>query len=433
MLLDPLAQDLYNEFCRIPVIDVHSHLNPRQPAARSFDDLLSYHYYLELALATGMDRAMCGPGVLPEDRVRALFYHLVDFFPNTVAYQWLGEIARAFLGYQGERLTFADCTALCQAAERLMSRPDWEARVMEASQIDKVFVTLEFDDPLTGFDTRRYVPCLRADDLVFRLDQPEVRRRLTEASGIEVHDAGRFHSALSTRFEHFQRHGARAVNLVVPPNFAPRIASEGDLSRSLTVLAGRGPLAAEEGYEAEQRTCIHGAFRAVLENCRTFQMPLQLMIGISYRALHLGTPPPWHLFGPLPALLEYAELFEAYPGVTFCIAALGSGSHEELANFSRLFANVFTLGHGGDSSNVPTALERAARARLQTNPQTKQIGYYSGMDRLEFALPQFNMYRRVLAEVLATDFVRPRLYTLWQAVQLGRLLLRDNARRIYDV
>lgn len=36
---------------------------------------------------------------------------------------------------------------------------------------------------------------------------------------------------------------------------------------------------------------------------------------------------------------------------------------------------------------------------------TKQIGYYSDMYKLEFALPKFAMYRRILAKVLAEDFV----------------------------
>jgi hypothetical protein len=38
-------------------------------------------------------------------------------------------------------------------------------------------------------------------------------------------------------------------------------------------------------------------------------------------------------------------------------------------------------------------------------PRTKQIGYYSDMYKLEFALPKFNMYKRILAKVLAERFV----------------------------
>ena len=44
------------------------------------------------------------------------------------------------------------------------------------SNIEKIFLTNDFDDRLEGFDTERYVPCLRTDDLVFRLHDPDVRR-----------------------------------------------------------------------------------------------------------------------------------------------------------------------------------------------------------------------------------------------------------------
>ena len=44
--------------------------------------------------------------------------------------------------------------------------------MLHRSNIEKVFLTNDFDDPLTGFNTQRYVPCLRTDDLVFHLDKP---------------------------------------------------------------------------------------------------------------------------------------------------------------------------------------------------------------------------------------------------------------------
>jgi hypothetical protein len=43
------------------------------------------------------------------------------------------------------------------------------------------------------------------------------------------------------------------------------------------------------------------------------------------------------------------------------------------------------------------------------------------------------MYRRILASVLADEYVRSRILTETQAVHLARLLLRDNPKRIFDV
>src|SRR5262249_10607622 len=158
MLHDSLARDLYTEICRIPLIDPHSHINPHRPAARSLDDILGYHYYTELAHSAGMDKSPLGPEVPPRERVRAILSHM-DRFDNTVQYGWFVEIARTFLGFSGDRVAAADCDRLCDAADRLMAQADWEEKVLKKSSIEKVFLTNDFDDPLEGFDTSRYVPC----------------------------------------------------------------------------------------------------------------------------------------------------------------------------------------------------------------------------------------------------------------------------------
>ena len=93
---------------------------------------------------------------------------------------------------------------------------------------------------------------------------------------------------------------------------------------------------------------------------------------------------------------------------------------------------MVTSGHWW-YSNIPAYIEADCRARLQAVPKTKQIGYYSDAYKLEFVLPKYNMYRRILARILADDFVRPEIYTEEQAIQFARLLLRDNARRIFGV
>src|SRR3954463_8844620 len=99
---DRLAEDLYAEICRIPLIDPHSHIDPHRPTARGLDDILGYHYYTELAHSAGMDQGSLAPGVDPRERVGSILYRAA-YFDNTVQYQWFLEIARAFLDFQGDR------------------------------------------------------------------------------------------------------------------------------------------------------------------------------------------------------------------------------------------------------------------------------------------------------------------------------------------
>src|SRR5579871_2638748 len=113
MLYNPLAQELYTEICHIPLIDPHSHIDPRQPTARTLDDILGYHYYTELAHSAGMDKGPLAANVHPDDRVRTIVYHL-SFLDNTVQYEWFLAIIRAFFGFHGDRLSIADATWLSE-------------------------------------------------------------------------------------------------------------------------------------------------------------------------------------------------------------------------------------------------------------------------------------------------------------------------------
>jgi glucuronate isomerase len=403
MLHDPLARSLYEQICRIALIDPHSHINPHRAAARSLDDILGYHYYTELAHSAGMDQKLLAADADPRERIRAILAHL-DRLDNTAQYSWFLEIARTFLGFEGDRVGAADCDWLCDTADRLMARPDWEEQVLRRSNLEKVFLTNDFDDPLQGFDTERYVPCLRTDDLVFHLDKPEVRQRLAKATGVEVGDTASLRKAVGKLFEHFTKRGARACAISLPPHFGPHPAQDGP----------------------------GGIFWLLAEYCRDFGLPFDLMIGVNRRVYRDGVYQGQDLFDQRTSLIQYAELFNAFPTVTFCVSVLSSGQNQELASYAWIFPNVVTSGHWW-YSNIPAYVEQDARARLQAVPKTKQIGYYSDMYKLEFGLPKFNMYRRILAKILADDFVRPGVYSEERALDLARLLLRDNTRRIFNV
>jgi glucuronate isomerase len=423
MLEDRLARELETEINRIPLIDPHSHINPHRAAARNLDDILGYHYYTELAHSAGMDKKPLAADVEPRDRVRSILEYL-DRIDNSTQYSWFIEIARTFLGFKGTRLSASDCTWLCDSADRLMAQSDWEQQVLRRSNLEKIFLTNDFDDPLEGFDTTRYVPCLRTDDLVFHLDKTEVRNRLARATGIEAGDRKSLRQAITRLFEHFTSKGARACAISLPPSFAPDpLFHPADFDTFLQELIATAQ---------PKHQVANGVFMMLVENCRDFKLPFDLMIGVNRRVYHEGVYQGQDLFDQRTSLIQFAELFNAFPEVTFPISVLSSGQNQELVSCSWIFPNVVTNGHWW-YSNIPAYIASDCRSRLQAVPKIKQIGYYSDAYKLEFVLPKYNMYRRILARILADDFVRSGIYTESQAVDFARLLLRDNARRIFNV
>jgi glucuronate isomerase len=447
MAADNLSRDLYAALCAIPLIDPHSHIDPLAPVSRSLDDILGYHYYTELAHSAGMGHEPLRRETSPRERVRAILGYMGQF-DNTVQYSWFVEIAREFLGFAGERVTSADADALFDAAQKTFAQPDWEKQVLQKSKLDAIFLTNEFDDPLDDFNTSRYVPCLRTDAIVFNLDKPKIRERLADATGVEVGDTQTLRKAIWKLFARFKAKGAKACAISLPPDFAPQKIADSELDRALKAVAGDSTLAKAvygsvqfarsitgtslASDESAQTAIALGAFWMLAEHCREFELPFDLMIGVNRKVYESGVHQGQDLFDRRTSLLQYRELFNAFPVVTFPISVLTSGQNQELVAYSWIFPNVVTNGHWW-YSNVPAYISRDLTERLQAVPKTKQIGYYSDAYKLEFVLPKYNMYRRVLAEALADQFVRPGRMTETEAAALAKRLLRDNVREIFDV
>jgi glucuronate isomerase len=402
-MADALVRDLTAALADVPLIDPHSHIDPLNPVAESLDDILGYHYYTELAHSAGMPQAPLAKDVAPRDRVREIVRYM-ERFDNTAQYAWFVDIARTFFGYDRDRVTAADADAVFDSAEKVLNRPNWEREVFQKTRLEKIFLTNEFDDPLEGFDTSKYVPCLRTDTLVFKLRDPAVLERLARTTGVEAGDLPTLRTALRRLFERFVARGAKACAISLPPDFTP----SPDPAKGNAI------------------------FWMLAECCREFGLPFDLMIGVNRQVYAKGVYQGQDLFDRRTSLIQYRELFNAFPEVAFPISVLTSGQNQELVAYSWIFPNVVTLGHWW-YSNIPAYIRRDLSERLQAVPKTKQVGYYSDAYKLEFVLPKYAMYRRILAEALADEFVRPGRMTETEAVMLGTRLLRDNIREIFKV
>jgi len=421
-----LCERLFTQLDSFPLIDPHTHIDPLKPAASSLADLLGYHYYTELAHSAGMPRERIEEaGITPAERVRRLVEGL-EPLENTVQYSWLIEMCQRFFGLADDRLTIANWEALYESSFTRMQQPDWAMHVLAASKLEAVFLTNDFDDPLEGFDTAIYIPCLRTDDLVFHLARPAVRERLERSSGNSVTKSADLRAALAAQFAHFCQRGARAAAISLPPDFSPRRVSEAEAAAALDAVLKQG----ENATAADRQTLACHVFWTLADLCDEHRLPFDLMIGVNRRVYPGGVYQGQDLFDSRVSLIQYRELFNAFPRVKFPISVLASVTNQELVAYSWIFPNVLTNGHWW-YSNTPEFIERDAAARLEAIPQTKQIAYYSDMYKLEFALPKFAMYKRVLAKILAERFVLDRRWSEDRAIELGRRVLRGNVEAVF--
>jgi glucuronate isomerase len=421
-----LRKRLFDELDRLVLIDPHTHINAHQPASQNLADILGYHYYTELAHSAGLPRERIEePGLSAKDKVSRLVAGM-GALENTIQYSWFIEMAQVLLGFKDDRLTTSNWEGLFNQAHDKMSQPNWFEQVMKQSKLEAVFLTNDFDDALTGFDTNTFIPCLRTDDLVFHFANPTVQERLGRATGVTVRDAASMRQAIGKLFDHFKSKNCRACAVSLPPDFAP--AKVDATAADHAVKAALEPAATISALH--QRDLSNFVFWTLAEFCVEYRLPFDLMIGVNRAVYKGGVYQGQDLYDSRVSLIQYRELLNAFPQVVFPISVLASVTNQELVSYAWIFPNVVTNGHWW-YSNTPTYIEHDSAARLEAVPRTKLIGYYSDMYKLEFALPKFRMYKRILAKILAERYVVDRGWSEDRALALGRDVLRGNVERIF--
>lgn len=420
-----LTQEILTELEALRLIDPHTHINPLSAASETLADIMGYHYYTELTHSAGLPKEKIEePGLDPKEKVGRLvsWIHTIE---NTAQYSWLIEMCQVFFGLEDDQLTESNWESIYDVSLKKMSSPDWEKTVLETSGLDGVFLTNDFDDPLSGFDSKFYIPCLRTDDLVFHLGKPEVRERLQKCTDTSPGTASTLRDSIGKLFAHFTANNARACAISLPPFFAPEAVDAATADAVVGKVFGGQELTC-----AEQTSLSNFVFWTLAEFCSEYKLPFDLMIGVNRQVFEAGVFQGQDLYDKRVSLIQYKSLFNAFPNVTFPVSVLSETSNQELVSYAWIFPNVVTNGHWW-YSNIPVYIERDTRGRLQAVPKTKQIGYYSDMYKLEFALPKFAMYRRILARVLADDFVIGRGWRPEKAVDLGKQVLRGNVESIF--
>lgn len=425
-----LSQSLFEELDQIVLIDSHSHINPHSPASSDLSDLLGYHYYTELAHSSGMVRADIEEPNLPNrEKVQRLFGFMGNI-DNTVQWSWFVELARELLGFEGETIDQSNWEIVYDLATTRMKANDWEEQVLTKSKVEKIFLTNDFDDPLTGFNTERYIPCLRTDDLVFHLANKAVQNRLSQSTGQAIDTIASLRESIGHLFNHFVSKHARACAISLPPWFQPRQhnSSSPRLAQALEKVLKEGALADEES----KRMISEWVFWTITEFADQHKLPFDLMIGVNRKVYPSGVFQGQDIYDSRVSLIQYQELLNAFPNVMFPISVLASVTNQELVDYAWIFPNVVTHGHWW-YSNTPNYIKHDLRGRIEAIPRNKQIGYYSDAYKLEFILPKFRMYKRILATTLADEFCVGRGWSETKAIELGAQILRGNVETIFKI
>lgn len=425
-----LKSEILDELEKIPILCIHSHIDPHNPVAENLADLVGYHYYTELANSAEFEKGWISRDMDPKEIVERVVSKL-HYADQTAQYSWLIHLSKVFFGFTEERLTLDNYEALYdQVIEKTSDIEAHEKDVLEKSNIDKVLLTNSPDDDLDGFDQSVYVPCYRADGLVFDIQKAETREMLEECTNTSISNLNDLHDALDKNFAHFAEHDAVSAAISLPPGFVTIKVEKNDADKIFRKILNSETIKTEELVILQMYMV-----NTIAEKCLDYDWPFQLMIGVNRELYRHGVYQGQDLFTPTSSMIGYSYLFNAYPDLKFSVSVLSDTQEQELRTYGWVVHNVYPSGHWW-YRNIPEDIGPAVAARIGSFPKNKAIGYYSDAYKLEFVLPKFTMYKEVLAEELAKRVIKScsshwmAKFDVQDAIDIGRHLLDYNPRRI---
>jgi len=423
-----LVNELYEQIDAMPIVDIHTHVNWKAPTARHIGDILSYHYYTELANSAAY-RADPFPFHDPEQLTHDIVGNL-HHIRHTVQYDWLMAISHEFLGIAPWEWTPDNADAIMARSVEVMGSDAWFKELTAQAGIERVYLTNQYDDDLEGLDSSFFTPCLRIEPFVLDILKAETRERMGAALGRPIATTSDVVALIDQTFRRFTAHGMGYAAISSPAGLCTYAVSDEDAQRILTRAIEGAALDA-----ADHQTWAAYAMARIADACRVHRRPFHLMIGVNRDVYAHGVPAGTDLFDSVNSMRGYDWLLNAYPDVPFPTAVLADTTGLELVASAWIRHNVYPSGHWW-YANQPTEIARELRRRLDTVPSTKLIGYFSDAYYLEFILPKFRMFKFELAAALAErmerSLIHPNMtsFSLDDALDLAYAMLVENPIQI---
>lgn len=308
------ARVLYHNYAaKLPIIDYHCHLNPREIAEnRTFSNIAELwignpkdggdHYKWRAMRSCGIAEKYITGDASDYEKFRAYATALPKLAGNPL-YHWSHLELRRYFGWEGI-LTSDTCDEVWSVAADVLALPEFSARgIIARSNVELICTTddpadkLEYHSLLAAdyadgkFGTR-VLPAFRPDRAINcdRAGYADYIKRLEEASGVAISGFDTLCEALAKRIDFFASHGCRVsdhgVDTAVP--FAVAV-NRKQLDDTLeAALSGKTPA---EGDVAAFKTALHCRLAAEYRK-RGWIMQ------IHYGVLRNVNPVMWKALGP---------------------------------------------------------------------------------------------------------------------------------------
>ena len=422
------SADLYKEISKIPIVDIHTHIQFQTPLAKNAWQILSYHYFTEMAHSQGMASEIVTSKKYSEEKKIEELSKYLPAMKITEPYRWLMYLSKKLFDFPYSHLGPDNWRIFSECVEKKAKN---QKRLEEICKLSNIEIVSTTNLPWENLDrihkhknkngAQLFVPTFRVDSLL--QGGKTTVKNLEESTGKEISNLKDYENAIVKRLIYFIKKGAKSLAISLHSNpltmKVERKEAEGIFYK---------PLKAQPSDSLK----FHAYMLNFLSGlCEEHQLPFQLMIGVAKNAYPKGIPGGEDVCQPNGSLLGLKYLINRYPSVKFPISVLSSTEDKELAVYARIFPNVYASGHWW-FENTYESIKSNLKNRLKLAPYTKFIGQYSDAYTIELIEAKLDMHRRILADVLG-EYIEEKRINEKEVLNIAKDLLYNGPKRIFNL
>lgn len=295
MLRSAAAQALYAKVAKLPIVDYHCHLSPKEieedaPFSSIGELWLSGdHYKWRLMRNAGVDERYITGDATYQEKFRKFAYAL-SLAAGSPLYHWAHMELSLYFGID-DFLTEENADEIWERANEVIHREGLSPRSMIRKAGVSYLATT--DDVIDSLEHHKRIredksfgtvvaPSFRTDNvlLIRRAGYPEYAAKLSAVSGVSVQGIDTLKAALVQRLDHFCENNCRFTDIGIP-DFPSRIATDAEADETYGKALAGEPITDEEysgflgnmylflGKEYQRRGLVMQWHLAVYRNAST--------------------------------------------------------------------------------------------------------------------------------------------------------------------
>ncbi len=424
-----MRDDLLSEIRRIPIIDVHSHMNRDQIAAKGLSSVILYHMIRYPLRSAGADPNVIWPGKGREVDDRTQQAEWAKFFPaiaNTAFARKLGAMLAELYDFH-DPISADSLPRLQEKFDRANADPDWGMEVLDRAGVVRILSA--------HADVKPIEPGDRRDIFRFTLEPPifSANNEFTDPAN-RLERVDHYLGLEAKTFDDLvEAHRARLAKL----DFGDRrvlvgwISAMGDVStvNDRSVKATIERLRRGEPITPNDQAVYEGALiRALCSVLGEFTDTYQFVYGTQFLTAPDPATHPVTRANPAFAT-SFARLLGEFPDIHFNLL---SGVENDEVAWCSLGQGYANLSFGGYwwSGFYPTAMHHGWHRRLDMVPINRLCGFFSDGYCADWVFARVRQTQRVLANVLAEKIERGE-FTFDQALDAARNILFETPRQLF--